>query len=403
MITGALICLALMLAPAAAVADDSAPPPIVAAQIHVLAGEDWQQVGEKLDELKSAGFNAVFFRVFQNRGDRYHALAAEAEEEEAVGLYYPSALAPTVADILPRLLSLCRERNIKFYAWMAARRMDWLDVPLWRDAIYDPAAGTTSPANHYDIFNPDFADYLLGIFEELALAGVDGIVLQDDFVIKTYEGFTEAGIGGFRLQNGADASPQGLFLETFTGTDGRAHVREFAEHYPDWCFYKSERLRTLGSAICARVKRTRVNVELVLNVYYDTVLAPEDALCWLGQDAEALVASPFDRISLMAYHRLLAREENLGVSEAIAATADLVSQSQRLFGERLLVKLQVANWEDGSELELDEMEKLIAALPREVRSWALAPTEDGAWIAKAAAGMLSQRAEESDLEGGRER
>ncbi|HUX06671.1 MAG TPA: poly-beta-1,6-N-acetyl-D-glucosamine N-deacetylase PgaB [Acidobacteriota bacterium] len=388
----ALILLLSGLPQAQAGAEDTqAPEPLVAAQIHFLGGSTWGEIGAELDRLKADGFNAVFFRAFQNRGDRYHALAASAEEAEAVGLYFVSSLAPTVADMIPTLSQLCRERGMKLYAWMATRRMDWLEEETWRDIRYNLADGSLQTAAHYDLFNPDFAAYLLRLFEELAALPIDGIVLQDDFVIKTYEGFTPAGLGSFRLQNGGEASPRAMFAETFLGDDNRLHVRNHGKPYELWCLHKAERLRRLGEALAARCKRMKVNVEVVLNVYYDTVLAPVDSLCWLGQDLESIAASPFDRICLMAYHRQIAAEQAVSVSEAIVLTAELVSQLQQRLGDRLVVKLQSIDWESREEIDPAELALLLNAIGGGVGNWALAPVEPDGTVGGKIAPLLAER------------
>ncbi len=390
----ALILLLLAPPPLPAGAGDTVSrklEPLVAAQIHFLAGSTWEEIGAELDRLKQSGFNAVFFRAFQNRGDRYHALAAAAEEEEAVGLYFVSSLAPTVADMIPSLSQLCRQRDLKLYAWMVSRRMDWLDELAWRDVRYNLADESLETASHYDLFNPDFADYLLRLYEDLAALPVDGIIIQDDFVIKTYEGFTQAALDGFKLLNGAEAGPREMFADTFLGSDNRLHVRNHGEPYELWCLHKAGRLRKLGEALVARCKRIKVNVEVLLNVYYDAVMAPDDSLCWLGQDFESLAASSFDRLCLMAYHRQIAEEQAASVSEAIVLTADLVAQSHWRLGDRLVVKLQAVDWNSREEIDPDELILLLDAIGDGVVNWALAPVEPDGAVSSRIAPLLAER------------
>jgi biofilm PGA synthesis lipoprotein PgaB len=376
------------------VAEQDSSEPLIAAQIHVLGGTTWEDVGIELDKLRQAGYNAVFFRAFQNRGDRYHALAAAKQDEGAVGLYYRSTLAPTVADILPRLADMCRARGLRFYAWMSTRRMDWLDRQDWHDLLYNLATGNLVAQDHYDLFNPDFTDYLLRLFEELAAQPVDGIVLQDDFVIKTYEGFTPASLESFSRQNAFQVSPQEMFAETFTGADGRLHARNHGESYLLWCMHKADRLRILSEALSARCRKSKVNLELILSVYYDTVLRPEEALCWLGQDLDLITASPFDRFCLMAYHRQIAEEQQLTVSEAIALTDRLVAQLYGSLGDRLIVKLQAVDWSKGEPIESAELKQLLDAIAVPVSNWAVAPVDSGTSIGLEAAQMLAARSGE---------
>ena len=69
---------------------------LVAAQIHRLAGKTWDEVAQELDRFKAAGFNALIFRVFQNRHDRYHEISGlNRDVDEVCGVYFQTPLACT--------------------------------------------------------------------------------------------------------------------------------------------------------------------------------------------------------------------------------------------------------------------------------------------------------------------
>ncbi len=350
--------------------------PIVAAQLHALAGATWAEVDAELGRLRRSGFNTIFFRVFQNEGDRYHGPAAGAAAGGELGVYFETDWAPVVADMLPALAGLCRRHGLRLFAWMTTRRMDWLDSrDGWRDRRYNPASDRTEELGHFDLLNDEFAEYMLGLYADLASQPIDGVLLQDDFVIKTFEGFTPAGLAGYRELHGAEPRPRDLFQQVYREDDGRLHIGRLGSEHERWCRYKSDRLLALGSRIIAACRGADVDIVIALNVYYDTVLDPQWGLAWLGQDLEGLGGSDFDLVCLMSYHRQIAAELGIDVTEAIALNADLVARMYGLFGERLLVKLQAADWRTGELVGGEELERAARAVESSVRHWAVAPGE----------------------------
>ncbi len=104
--------------------------------------------------LKDAGVTTVFVRVFQNRGDR--PLFYGGRPTAAVGVYFPTAAAPVVADNLAVVSAACRRLGLSVYAWMTTRACDWLleERPDLADLRYDSAAGEVLPSARLNIFHP---------------------------------------------------------------------------------------------------------------------------------------------------------------------------------------------------------------------------------------------------------
>ena len=364
--------------------------PIIAAQVHVLGGNNWVEIGIELDRLREAGFNTIFFRVFQNKRDRYHNIVADRDNNEQTGVYFQTSSAPVIEDMLTKLADLCRRRGMRLFAWMTTRSMDWLEEESWLDDHFDLETRKLQTNSVHDLFNNEFTTYLFDLYSDLARLPVDGIVIQDDFVIKSYEGFTVAAISGYEEKFGVIPKPELLFQKIFLGSDGRFHVGLHGSEHERWRLYLADHLNTLGRELVKRCKDERVNLAVVMNVYYDTVHAPEKAVAWLGQSLDAVSNSPFDHVCLMAYHRQAAAELDLSVTEAIALMGGLSTQLWQNVGDRLIIKLQTVDWAKGEKISAEELTDMVEAVKAPVNNWALAPIESAEnGQALAAAGMLA--------------
>lgn len=349
--------------------------PMIAAQVHRLAGSSWSEIAAELDRLKQSGFNTLIFRVFQNRGDRFHQFAGFEKGDDVTGVYFATTAAPIVADMLTTLARLCRERNIRLFAWMTTRRMDWLDKDEWLDRCYDTANEKLVPGENFDLFNAQFIDYLLTLYHDLASQQIDGIVLQDDFAILTREGFTAAGRERFRKQFNLEVDPETV-LNKSTADDNPDLLQDSdGLLFLKWSVFKSDYLSGLGENIIGICRDTNPHLSIAINLYYDTVMSRNKGLCWLGQDLEGIYASSFDKILFMAYHRQVAGELNLSVREAIEILSGLTAQLSRRLPERLVVKMQAVDWQSGEALDAEELKTCATALVPGPANVAFAPVE----------------------------
>ena len=155
------------------------------------------EIEANLARLKDAGVTTVFVRVFQNRGDR--PLFYGGRPTAAVGVYFPTAAAPVVADNLAVVSAACRRLGLSVYAWMTTRACDWLleERPDLADLRYDSAAGKVLPAGRLNIFHPVVRRRLTAVFRDLARADIDGVLFQDDLVLKAGEGFSPEAIEAY--------------------------------------------------------------------------------------------------------------------------------------------------------------------------------------------------------------
>lgn len=347
---------------------------LVMAQIHRLEGATAAEIDGELARIRKAGFNTLILRVFQNRGDRFHALTGLEKGTDRQGVYFATGRAPVVADLVSIVAPRARAQGLKIYAWITTRHMDWLDRPEWRDISYHEATGLPAINAAHDLFNTGFLDYLLALLADLADSGVDGIILQDDFVILTREGLTPAGLDGFRRATGSSAGPADLF-SVRARPQGGFSVLPGSKLFARWSVYKADHLRALGERIARTCRAVRPDIEVCINVYADTILDPGKGRDWFGQDLEAIIGSTFDRVLLMAYHRQLSHERGFDVTEAIATLTAHSTELQQRLGHRLIVKLEARDWRTGEEPGDAEFAALAGLLPAPDTNIAFAPVE----------------------------
>jgi hypothetical protein len=348
---------------------------IIAAQVHVLPGTSWDETEQFIDELADAGFNAIIIRVFHNRHDRYHEITGLKKDEGPTGVYFRTSLAPTIHDVLTPLSGICRRRGMRIFAWMTTRRMDWLDMPEARDRRFDETVKSLEDSQHFDIYNIDFRDYLFDIYADLASMPLDGIVLQDDFVILTREGFSTAALDAFRRDTTQAIDPAEIFNYLSNGEYDPDNMNSKLSQ--EWAVFKSGHVASIGDAIIDACKSVNQELLIGMNLYYDTMYDPDKGRRWLGQDISAILNSRFDLVFAMAYHRQMAEELDIDVTEAIAELNRNVSGLIEPFDSRLVIKLQLRDWSSGDEIGQEELSRIISEMPSDIRHIALAPVEPG--------------------------
>jgi len=367
-----LICLlaCLFAAPPAAVAgtpgdsEITAPPPLRVAQVLLFRGTTPAEIEANLARLKDAGVTTVFVRVFQNRGDR--PLFYGGRPTTAVGVYFPTTGAPVVADGLAVVSAACRRLGLSVYAWMTTRASDWLleERPELADLRYDSATDKMLPAARLNIFHPLVRQRLSAVFRDLARADIDGVLFQDDLVLKAGEGFSPEAIAAYLKESGTAVSPALLFERPLDAGAAAIFSADFyRESFWPWVAWKNRALLDLAQELMAAAREVRPGLRFALNMYYETVLNPRMALAWYAQDLGVARSRPFDYFSLMSYHRQIGRELSYTPDDAIAAVGVLSRQAAAAAGNpaRVIVKVQSLDWETHALIPAEEFDRALGA------------------------------------------
>ncbi|MDT8316398.1 MAG: poly-beta-1,6-N-acetyl-D-glucosamine N-deacetylase PgaB [bacterium] len=333
---------------------------IVAVQVLLFNCPTLREVEGKIKELKRAGVNTLIFRVFQNRGDRFYPFARPLNE---VGVYFNSAHAPVVGDILGDLARISRANDMKIFAWMTTRYADYgmENKKGWQAVKYDLGSERFTPAKGLNLFRRDVKNHLGSLYRDLAAYDIDGILFQDDLVLKHTEGFSHDARNAFAAEFGQMPNHKDFYKGVFTAEDGRQMVSSYGEGFWKWSRWKNRALLNVASEIMKEVKRIKPDMKFAINLMYEAAIYPENALAWLSQDLDEAVRTGFDLYAIMAYHRQMARELNVKGVALDSLMSKLVEKTLEKVKDpaKVLIKLQISDWETQEIVSHEEINSML--------------------------------------------
>ncbi len=326
---------------------------------------DGVDVSAEMRRLKEAGVNTVIFRVFHNEGDRFHPGAVPSGAFQAgdkrAGVYFNSSRAPVIADILSGVIEAAHKNGLKLFAWMTTRYADY-GIERREELSckgYDIAAGAFQRCRGLDLFNDDAVERIAGIYSDLAEYEIDGVLFQDDLVLRHNEGFGSSAAVLFKRDTGEDLKPEALYMR---GAGEKAAT--YTPLFWRWAAWKNARLLSVASRARDAVRRKRPDAKFAINLMYESVSNPQYSLAWLSQSLEAAMETGFDYYSIMAYHRQMASELDKGPEAIKGLIEKMAFDASRAVGDagKVLIKLQSVDWNTGEAVSDREVTELIRAV-----------------------------------------
>jgi hypothetical protein len=318
-------------------------------QVFVFRATTLGELEGEVERLAREGYDTLIVRAFHNIGDRPLLRGLRAEEP---GVYFRSGTAPLVADVFTPLVAAARKRGIRVFGWMTTRRSDWLISrhPEWLEQRFDFALGGQVRSKSLSIWFPEVRAALRATFRDLAATGVDGILFQDDLILRHSEGFSPPARDAFLLHAGKSGAPEDLFLPSREGKPGG-----YRPLFREWCRWKNASLEALLSELTAAVREVNPRLLTAANLYYETILSPDNGLAWFAQSAPGLLER-VDYLAVMSYHRQMKREMHLDDAEVAATLGTLASRARPLAGEerRIIFKIQTLDWDSRLPIPEDE-------------------------------------------------
>jgi len=294
-------------------------------------------------EIKSEGVDTVFFRVFHNKGDRAHL---GLDLNCSTGVYFKTDELCTVADILDDIILSAKRNNIKIYAWMASRSLSDLKQGDNISLAFSPSGDIV---NGYgaNIFRDDISLKIVDIFRDLAKYPIDGILLQDDFIVKYNEGADKLSQELFLRDTGFISAPN-TFFSGIKDFNGKKIFTGYKETFYIWSLWKHEYLMQLLDRIKRAIRSVNPDIMLAANVYYETPLEKEKAFAWYSQSIGGLLSSGADYLAVMGYIEQIADEMNLDYPDAANLIMDIAKQSISRVSQnsRVIMKLQLKSFKN---------------------------------------------------------
>lgn len=321
------------------------------AQVFVLDEKYKGDIGKFFQEAKEKGINTVFFRVFHNSKDRAHlGLPLQCES----GVYYETQHACTVYDLLSDVVKAAHDNNIKLYAWMATRSLSFLKYKE-NMSMSLSASGGHETGYGANIFKKEVRDILLGLFEDLAKYEIDGILFQDDFIIKYTEGSDRYAAFLFKEETGIEVKSENFFKSVKT-YNGRKVFSEYTENFYTWAEWKSSQLALFFKELKERAKTHNPKIKFAANIYYETPIDEKAGIAWYSQNLTALKNAGADYFAVMGYYEQISDEKKLDRVSAAEYIGKIVESAVKMAGSEkaVIMKLQSKSFKGAGMLSYND-------------------------------------------------
>ena len=351
---------------------------IRAVQIALFEGKDYKEVDNEIGRLKASGIDTIILRVFHNKDDRFYPFikprSRGAHPQDGSGVYFTTKESPVVEDILGPVLDMAHKTGLKVFAWMTTRYADYglEDKKDLGCKAYDFNTKDIVPCKGLDLFNEDAVAHLERLFHDLALYPIDGILFQDDLVLKHHEGFGPYSQVLFEKNTGKRLVPGKLYGN---GVGGERNYLNplYTPEFWKWAAWKNKRLLEVATRVRTAVKKKSPEVKFAINLMYESVSNPSYAMAWLSQSLDEAVKQGFDYYAVMAYHQQMQNELNKGPYEIQSLIQKMTKEAVRLVGDpqKVIMKFQIIDWNTSQPLPDQEVIGLLSKV-KEVNNVSLA-------------------------------
>ncbi len=317
----------------------------ICVQASYLEGKTLEEVEKRVKELKNAGVNTVIVRVFQNRGDRMYPFAAGGRDE---GVYFRTEYAPVVDDLLGKLAEIIHRNGLDIFAWMTTRYANYgmEGLPEYRCMRYDFETKKMERAKGFNLFHPDVLKRLENLFRDLGRTPIDGILLQDDLILKQDEDFSPEAGKAFLKEFGFLPEPDLFYIDPYKSEAGKYYVRGYTDRFWTWANWKNRWLMNVAKRLMEASRESNPNLQFAINLYFDTVLNELNGAAWFSQTLSGALKNNFDYYAVMAYHRQAMKNRDIEVGEAVGLMAEATRKAVKGVGDpsRVLMKVWILDW-----------------------------------------------------------
>ena len=225
-------------------------------------------------------------------------------KSEAQGGSAKTAFAAMQA-LLRSFVSRSHLQNLRVFIGASPRCVGFWKEPVpaeWHDRAYDLELKATKETRYFDVFHPHYQQFLLYFFDQVAVTGVDGIILLGDQPMGPYDGLSSSGIEAFQQAFQvrflpSDIFPQALDLGQLRkpGADrvssGWSSTQETI--FWRWVGWKArERLGVL-ERLFHHLRRRYLALQVGLEIHPHGLTDPVRALVEYTEDAMEAARRPF--------------------------------------------------------------------------------------------------------------
>jgi tetratricopeptide (TPR) repeat protein len=317
----------------------------ICVQAAYFEGKTLEEVEKRMRELKNAGVNTIILRVFQNRGDRMYPFVTASHEE---GVYFKTVYAPLVDDLLGKFAEIVHRNGLEIFAWMTTRYANYglEGSPGYRCMRYDFETKKMEMARGFNLFHPEVLKRLEGLFRDLGRYPIDGILFQDDLILRHDEDFSPEANQAFLEEFGYLPDPEVFYIDPYRSEPGKYYVKAYTDRFWTWANWKNRWLMIVAKRLMEASRESNPNLQFAINLYFEAVLNDFNGVAWFSQTLSGALKNNFDYYAIMAYHRQAMKNRNIEVREAIGLMAEAAQKAIEGVGDpsRVLMKLWILDW-----------------------------------------------------------
>jgi biofilm PGA synthesis lipoprotein PgaB len=335
----------------------------ISAQVFYLEGKTLDQVEKRIKELKEAGIDTLIFRVFQNKGDRPYKFVTPRHEE---GVYFKTEHAPVVDDILEKVAEIAHRNGLEIFAWMTTRYANYgLEARSeLRCKSYNFETKRVEVSRGFNLFHPEAIRRLQGLFHDLGSYPIDGILFQDDLILKHNEDFSTEANKAFFKEFGYSPHPDLFYIDPYKSESGKYYVKGYSAQFWSWAGWKNRWLMNLARQLMDAARESNPRLKFGINLYYEAVLNDSNSAAWFSQTLREAMEKGFDYYAIMAYHRQTMNQLKMDGKKAIALMGEVAQKAIKAVGDpsRVMMKIQVLDWKSYEIIPTKEVETLLDAI-----------------------------------------
>ncbi len=335
----------------------------VCAQVFYLEGKTLDQVEKRMKGLKEAGIDTLIFRVFQNKGDRTYRFVTPRHEE---GVYFKTEHAPVVEDILGKVAEIAHRNGLEIFAWMTTRYANYglEGHSELRCKSYNFETKRLELSRGFNLFHPEAARRLQGLFRDLGSYPIDGILFQDDLILKHNEDFSTEANKAFFKEFGYSPHPDLFYIDPYKSESGKYYVKAYSDQFWSWANWKNRWLMNLAKQLMEAARESNPRLKFAINLYYETVLNDSNSAAWFSQTLREAMEKSFDYYAIMAYHRQTMNQLNMEAKKAMDLMGEVAQKAVKSIGDpsQVMMKVQVLDWKNYEIIPTKEVETLLGAI-----------------------------------------
>ena len=340
----------------------------ICVQASYFEGKTLEEVEKRMKELKNAGVNTIILRVFQNRGDRMYPFVTRHREE---GVYFKTEYAPVVDDLLGKLAEIVHRNGLEIFAWMTTRYANYglEGSPEYRCMKYNFETKKMERARGFNLFHPEVLKRLENLFRDLGRTPIDGILFQDDLILRHDEDFSPEANQAFLKEFGYLPDPELFYIDPYKSNPGKYYVKGYTDRFWIWANWKNRWLMNVAKRLMEASREANPNLQFAINLYFETVLNDLNGVAWFSQTLSGALKNNFDYYAVMAYHRQAMKNRNIEAREAIGLMAEATQKAAEGVGDpsKVLMKVWILDWKSNGAVSTElapqkEIEDILTAI-----------------------------------------